>query len=306
MTATGQVAGKKGLFGRRRKPREPFDGKRELVTPEGVDLQLRVGAYAERFAATLLDLLIVGGATLAFSITLMIVGASTKVTWMNEVISIVWLLGMFIGRNFYFFWFEAQPRAATPGKRVLGLRVIAADGGQLTADAVFARNAMREIEVFLPLVFFLSQGQGGVDGVLLGLGAIWSGVFVIFPLFNRDRRRLGDLAAGTMVVKAPKRVLQPDLADTDRTASSGLAFTPAQLDAYGIKELHVLEDVIRAGDRKAMTEVATRIRAKIGWKGPADVADRNFLNAYYAALRGRLESRLLFGRRRKDKFDVDG
>ena len=47
-----------------------------------------------------------------------------------------------------------------------------------------------------------------------------------------------------------------------------------------------------------------RIRAKIGWEGPDDIADRTFLNAYYAALRGRLESRMLFGHRRKDKFDV--
>lgn len=304
MTATGQAT-RKGLFRRRGRARVPFDGRRELVTPEGVDLQLKVGAYAERFAAMLLDFLIVGGTTLGLSIVVMIVAATTKLAWMNEVLIIVWLLGMFIGRNFYFFWFESQPRAATPGKRALGLRVIAADGGRLTADAVFARNAMREIEVFLPAVFFLSQGQG-VDAALITLGAIWSGVFVIFPLFNRERRRLGDLAAGTMVVKAPKRLLQPDLADTERSASAGLAFTPAQLDAYGIKELHVLEDVIRAADRKAMAEVATRIRAKIAWDGPTDIADRTFLNAYYAALRGWLESRLLFGRRRKDKFDTDG
>ncbi|HET6971734.1 MAG TPA: RDD family protein, partial [Phenylobacterium sp.] len=107
-----------------------------------------------------------------------------------------------------------------------------------------------------------------------------------------------------MVVKAPKKVLQPDLADSDRAASGGLSFTHAQLDAYGIKELHVLEDVIRSGDRKALAEVAARIRAKIAWDGPTDVADRTFLNAYYAGLRGRLESRMLFGHRRKDKFDV--
>jgi len=283
--------------------RDPFDGWRELVTPEGVDLRLRVGAYAERFAAMLLDFLILGAVLVAFSILALIVASATKLSWMNEVLGIVWLLGMFIGRNFYFFWFEARPRAATPGKRMMGLRVIAADGGRLTADAVFARNAMREVEVFLPLAFFAAQGEG-VDAALIGLGAIWSGVFVVFPLFNRDRRRLGDLAAGTMVVKAPKRLLQPDLADSERSASRGLAFTSAQLDAYGIKELHVLEDVIRAADRKAMAEVAARIRVKIGWDGPTDIADRTFLNAYYAALRGRLESRLLFGRRRKDKFDV--
>ena len=303
MTAAGQTA-KRRRLPRFTARREPFDGWRELVTPEGVDLRLRVGAYAERFSALLLDFLILGGVMAVLSIAMLIVAAVTKVEWMNQVLFIVWMLGMFIGRNFYFFWFEAQPRAATPGKRAMGLRVIAADGGQLTADAVFARNAMREIEVFLPLTFFFAQGQG-VDAALIGLGAIWSGVFVVFPLFNRDRRRLGDIAAGTLVVKAPKRLLQPDLADTERTASVGLAFSAPQLDAYGIRELHVLEDVIRAGDRKAMAEVSARIRAKIGWEGPADVADRTFLNAYYAALRGRLESRLLFGRRRKDKFDVD-
>jgi len=302
MTATGQAT--KRRLPRLAYKREPFDGWRELVTPEGVDLRLRVGSYGDRFAALLLDLLILGGVLTVFSIVLLVVAAITRVTWMGEVTLVLWLLGMFVGRNFYFFWFEARPRAATPGKRAIGLRVIAADGGQLTADAVFARNAMREVEVFLPLTFVFARGEG-VDAALITLGAIWSGVFVVFPLFNRDRRRLGDLAAGTMVVKAPKRLLQPDLADTERSASTGLVFAPAQLDAYGIKELHVLEDVIRTADRKAMAEVAARIRAKIGWEGPADIADRTFLNAYYAALRGRLESRLLFGRRRKDKFDVD-
>lgn len=282
----------------------PFDGWRELVTPEGVDLRLRVGGYGERFAAMLLDFLILFGGLGVFSIVALIVGSLTELSWMGEALVIVWLLAMFVGRNFYFFWFEAQPRGATPGKRAMGLRVVSADGGWLTADAVFARNAMREIEVFLPLLFLAEQGEA-VDSVVMVLGLVWSGVFALFPLFNRDRRRLGDLAAGTMVVKAPKRVLQPDLADTERTAARGIAFTPAQLDAYGIKELHVLEDVIRAGDRKAMAEVASRIRTKIGWEGASDIADRTFLNAYYAALRGRLESRLLFGRRRADKFDVD-
>jgi uncharacterized RDD family membrane protein YckC len=274
-----------------------------LVTPEGVDLRLKVGAYAERFVAFVLDLMILIGALIVFSLAAIAVAAASRGTWTSEALGVVWLLGLFIGRNFYFLLFEIGPKAATPGKRAMGLRVIAADGGRLTADAVFARNAMREIEVFLPLAFFAARGEG-VDAVLIGLGAIWSGVFVVFPLFNRDRRRLGDLAAGSMVVKAPRKVLQPDLADTERAAARGFAFTPAQLDAYGVKELHVLEDVIRAGDRKAVAEVAARIRAKIAWEGPADIADRTFLNAYYAALRGRLESRLLFGHRRKDKFDV--
>lgn len=279
------------------------EGWRELVTPEGVDLRLKVGAYAERFAALLIDFLILFGCLAAFSLLCLAVFAGTKASWGSEALGVVWLLGVFVGRNFYFVLFEMGPRAATPGKRAMGLRVAAANGGRLTADMVFARNAMREVEVILPLTFFAARGEG-VDAALIGLGAIWSCVFILFPLFNRDRRRMGDLVAGTMVVKAPKTVLKPDLADAERGLAGGLVFTPAQLDAYGIKELHVLEDVIRAADRKSMAEVAGRIRAKIAWDGPTDIADRTFLNAYYAALRGRLESRMLFGRRRKDKFDV--
>ena len=279
----------------------PYDGWRELVTPEGVDLRLKVGSYAERFAALLIDVLILVLGLALFSLLALLAFWAMKGD-SSEFLGVVWLLGMFVGRNFYFLIFEVGPKAATPGKRAMGLRVAAADGGRLTADMVFARNAMREVEVVLPATFFLARGEG-VDAALIGLGALWSLVFVLFPLFNRDRRRMGDLVAGTMVVKAPKKVLQPDLADTERTASQGITFTPAQLDAYGIKELHVLEDVIRAGDRKSMAEVAMRIRGKIGWEGPGDIPDRTFLNAYYAGLRGRLESRMLFGHRLKDKFD---
>jgi hypothetical protein len=49
--------------------------------------------------------------------------------------------------------------------------------------------------------------------------------------------------------------------------------------------------------------VAKRIRAKIGWTEGRDETDRAFLDAYYTALRRKLEAGLLFGRRRKDKFD---
>lgn len=282
------------------------EGWREFVTPEGVDLRLKVGSYAERFAAFAIDMLILLGAMIGFSLFSVGVFWATEASWVGEVVLVAWLLGSFVLRNFYFMWFEGRPRAATPGKRVMGLRVIAADGGRLTADAVFARSAMRELEVFLPLTFFAAQGQVGVDAALIALGAIWSGVFVVFPLFNRDRRRLGDLTAGTLVVKAPKKLLQADLVDDRFAAGHGLTFTPAQLDAYGEKELHVLESVLRAGERRSIAEVATRIRAKIGWEGPTDIADRTFLNAYYAALRGRLEGGLLFGRRRRDKHDRAG
>jgi uncharacterized RDD family membrane protein YckC len=281
----------------------PPRGPRAFVTPEGVDLRLTVAAYTDRAAAFILDLLILAAALVVFTLLAGLAAWGFRRTGIaSEGTMVIWLLGAFLLRNFYFIGFELTPRAATPGKRALGLRVIARDGGRLTADAVFARNAMRELEIFLPATFFLSSGTG-VDADLIALGAIWSGVFVVFPLFNRDRLRLGDLAAGTLVIKAPKAALRPELVQEGPATVGGVAFTEAQIDAYGIKELQVLEQVLRNGDRRTTSEVARRIRAKIAWDGPTDVADRVFLSAYYSALRARLESRALFGHRRKDKFD---
>jgi hypothetical protein len=134
-------------------------------------------------------------------------------------------------------------------------------------------------------------------------GLLWCAVFVLFPLFNRDRLRVGDLVAGTWVVKAPTRKLAPDLVETSRPSVGRFKFTMAQLDAYGVKELHVLEDVLRRYEIKTIALVAARIRLKIGWQAAPDESDGDFLAAYYAALRGRLESRLLLGKRRKDKHD---
>jgi uncharacterized RDD family membrane protein YckC len=274
---------------------------RSLVTPEGVDLKLRLGDAGERASAVLIDLLVMLAALVAFALLagLAMIGSKGK-GW--EVIGTVAVLVFFVLRNLYFVLFELTPGAATPGKRAMGLRVAARNGGRLTADAIFARNAMREIELYLPLSFLATQSdQVGAWVSLAGL--LWCAVFLLFPLFNRDRLRVGDLVAGTWVVKAPTRKLAPDLVETSRPSVGRFRFTMAQLDAYGVKELHVLEDVLRRYETKTIALVAARIRLKIGWNAAPDESDGDFLAAYYAALRGRLESRLLLGKRRKDKFD---
>jgi uncharacterized RDD family membrane protein YckC len=287
---------------------------REFVTPEGVDLRLRIGGAGERAAAFILDavFLIVTLVALTFlavaaSGALAGLGAMGLKNNLSSVMLIVWLLGAFLLRNGYFVLFEFTPRAATPGKRILALRVAARDGGRLTAEAVFARNAMREIEVFLPLSFLLAAGIGAtnpIGGWLVLLGLVWTGGFALFPLFNRDRLRVGDMVAGTWVVKSPREKLSIDLLDAQQAAAGGFAFSVAQAGAYGIKELYVLEDVLRRKDAKTMAAVAERIRAKIGWRKEGDETDETFLAGYYGALRGRLETRLLFGHRRRDKFDA--
>ena len=273
---------------------------RSLVTPEGVDLELRLADVGQRLTALILDELIMGAAFIAATIAV-VLGLFALHANGSEVLLVVWLLAGFAVRNFYFIAFELSARAATPGKRRCGVRVAARNGGRLTADAIFVRNALRELELYIPLgVLFAPTDM--VGGWSKAAATVWCGVFALLPLFNKDRLRAGDILAGTWVVKIPDRRLLRDLAQGGAFETSGIRFTLEQLDAYGIKELQVLEHVLRKFDRKAVTLVAARIREKIGYAQGGE-SDGAFLSAYYAALRQRLEARALLGRRRVDKHD---
>lgn len=277
---------------------------RTLVTPEGAEIRLRLASVAERAGALFIDLAIQWAVMVAIWIAFAYVAAGIGFGQMHVAFAFL-LVFHFVLRNFYFIFFEIGRKAATPGKRALGLRVASRDGGRLTADAVLARNFMREVEIGLPLQFlFMGGDQVGAWIALLGLA--WSGVFMLFPLFNKDKMRVGDLLAGTWVIKAPKAQLMQDIvsAVTSPELGARFAFTPQQVDAYGIHELHVLEDVLRQSAPVVKQQVAARIRAKVGWDPGTGETDLAFLEAYYAALRKRLEQRMLLGERKSDKYDV--
>ncbi|HWT13020.1 MAG TPA: RDD family protein [Allosphingosinicella sp.] len=277
--------------------------RRTLVTPEGIDLQLTLADAGQRVGAFLLDLLIMMTALVLLSIGTLIVIASLGLQGL-EVGAVIWLLGFFLLRNFYFILMEMGPRAATLGKRALGLRVVARSGERLTADRVIARNMMREIEFYLPLSFLsYDASEGTASGLTSLAGLAWTGLFLFFPLFNKDRLRVGDLLAGTWVVNAPKRKLAADSLNIEGPQDR-FRFSEAQLDVYGIYELQTLEQILRDDHADAIATVAATIRRKIA--APDQGFDRDFLVAYYDAMRARMERGLLFGKRREDKFDREG
>jgi len=287
---------------------KPSGSERAFVTPEGVDLRLNIGSAGQRAGAFILDAAIIIAVLVVFTLVVIFTGigaAGAAGLAGAEMMAVIWLVVFFLLRNFYFTAFELSASAATPGKRVMGLRVASRDGGRLRPESVFARNAMRELEVFLPLSLLVARAnEGGVDSWMYLLGFVWGAIFVFFPLFNKDRLRLGDLVGGTWVVRTPRRKLTRDMADDGAPRMAVYDFTPAQIDVYGAKELHVLESVLRQSDRKTRRAVADRIAAKIGWPRDPFDDDRDFLSAYYAALRRRLEEKLLMGVRRRDKHDV--
>jgi len=286
--------------------------RRELITPEGLALNLTIASRGARAGAIILDFILIHVTMLVVTLLLMYLAFGVfGVSGMSaggplELLAVVWLIMMFLFRYAYFLYFELGPRGATPGKRITGIRIAARDGGRLTAEAVIARNLLRDIELFLPLVLVAGAQSG--DGGLAGLAALgWFAIFMTFPFFNRDAMRAGDLVAGTFVVEAPGRRREGAL-DVSRAAlgqeaaqgSHGYRFGEAELAVYGEYELQVLERILRDNRADAMVQVAETICAKIGWTaGRGD--ERAFLEAFYAQLRARLESDLRFGKRKADK-----
>ncbi len=283
---------------------DPGPRLREVVTPEGVPIRFAVALAGDRLGAFLLDFLAIILIVIAVVVPLAVLAARGHIP--GDVVGAVAVLAVFLVRTFYFAFFELSWQGQTPGKRKLRIRAIDARGGPLDAEAIIARNLTRELELFLPVTALFAPQLlfPGAPGWAALAAAAWMLVFGLMPLFNRDRLRVGDLVAGTVVVRSPDAVLLEDLAAA--SAREQFAFGDAQLDVYGIYELQVLENVLRGrgrpGHAEAVRTVAAKVRAKIGWEG-GTVADEPFLEAFYGALRARLEKRLLFGRRRADKHD---
>ena len=299
---------------------EAMRRRRRVVTPEGIPLDFHIAPRGSRIGALVIDLGLIGFAMVAVTLLLLLLlfGAldvppnlldqsETPAARVFQAFAVLWIVAMFLFRNAYFLFFELRPRGATPGKRLAGIRVAARDGGQLTAEAVIARNLLRDIELFLPLVFYAQASQGGDSGAATYAALAWFGVIMAIPFANRDGLRAGDIIAGSWVVEAPRQrlatVLATGSASLDgRSEITGarFRFSEAELAVYGEYELQVLESVLRDSNDQNLVAVAETICRKIGWE-PGHGDERAFLEAYYTQLRGRLEKNMRFGKRKADK-----
>jgi uncharacterized RDD family membrane protein YckC len=279
----------------------PAPGWLRIASGDGVALDLPLAGAANRLGAFLLDSLLLGLAVGAFVIAGALLGLGVGANPMP-----ILLIGTFVLRHGYFVFFEHLWQGATPGKRAAQIRVVSRDGGPLSFGAIVARNVLRDLEIFLPLVAIVAPEEivGDAPWWLWIPGVSWIAIWALMPLLSREGTRIGDLVAGTIVLRLPPMVR---LADEAARGAGGPTFTREQLAIYGEHELETLATVLRDSHQLGLAElgvVARTIAQKIGWTGPEPQQDpERFLRAFYAAQRSALERRLLFGRRKASKHD---
>ncbi len=146
--------------------------ERVILTPEHVPIRLTPAGLGSRFIAVLIDFFVAVSIAMAVARIAQLVLPAGLATAVTTTTSFVIMTG-------YHIWFEVRSQGRTLGKRMAGLRVVDGRGLPITLEQSFVRNIVRVLD-FAPLFY--------------GIGGLVS-------LFDRDRRRLGDLLADTLVVQ---------------------------------------------------------------------------------------------------------
>jgi uncharacterized RDD family membrane protein YckC len=215
-------------------------------TPEGILLELRPAGLCPRFGAFFIDGIIRLSALYMAAIALSFFGALGMAVLLILVFGLEWL---------YPVVFELRPAGATPGKRVFALRVVMDNGLPVTAAAALTRNLLRTAD-FLPFGY---------------------GFAIVSMLLRRDCKRLGDIAAGTIVVHQPQaesrvslRAADPvvpvvPLAQEDQAALIALAARAPRLTPERLDELAALAAVVSGDDGRRGPEVTRRVLGVAQW-----------------------------------------
>jgi uncharacterized RDD family membrane protein YckC len=197
-----------------------LDTTRRVATPEGIELTLHLAGAVPRAMAWAIDLAIRAAIVLAVMALAAQFGQAGWGVVLLTAFFVEWLLPA---------WFEAAWRGQTPGKRAMGLAVLNDDGTPVRWAAALTRNLLRAAD-FLPILY--------------GFG-------LLAMLSNRDFKRLGDLAAGTVVVHQHERAEKAK----DMPAAPPVA-PPVELDLEDQRALLELAERSESLTRERLEELA--------------------------------------------------
>jgi uncharacterized RDD family membrane protein YckC len=167
-----------------------LDATIEIVTPENIAFHYRVAGPFRRWVAYLLDLGVRAVVVVIMAVALTLLALSPG----GGPAIAMFLVSLFVLEWFYGGLFETYMNGQTPGKWIMGIRVLTIDGQPVNGLQAVLRNVLRVVDAS-PL---LSLQVFGADIPWYGLPTFMAGLVAMS--LNRRFQRLGDLVCGTMVV----------------------------------------------------------------------------------------------------------
>jgi len=210
-----------------------FDTARDFETPEGIDLQLHVAGPVVRALAWSLDALIRLGIYIACGMVL---------SFLGEFGTGLLLICVFLLEWFYPVLFEVLRNGATPGKRSFGLRVVNDNGTPVSWSASITRNLLRAAD-FAPVFYGF------------GLAAM---------ILSSDFKRLGDMAAGTLVIYASA---DTGATDIPQATASNLPVPLTIIEQRAILDFAERSQLLSSQRREELADVLSELSGETGAAG---------------------------------------
>jgi len=186
-----------------------------IETPENVELQRRLAGIGSRFIAGFLDNLLIALMYLVLFILLLVVGINVADVGISST-SEIWLFAILILIAFAIYWgyfvlFEMWTNGQSPGKKYVKIRVVQVEGGGISFSSIAIRNLLRVVDAI---------GFYAIAGIVM--------------FITKKVQRLGDLAAGTVVVSEELPNYSSRYGQKKQILDNE-AITSAALEATGLK-----------------------------------------------------------------------
>jgi len=261
-----------------------LDGQHAVLTPEYVEFDFVLAGLSSRMLAWLIDTIVIIGIVLVTSIVISIAGAA-----LPGFASALTMIAYFLVDWGYFILLEAIWSGQTLGKKALGLRVIQESGVRIGFLQAVLRNLTRPIDR-LPTV--IPQAA-----YLVGPALYFVGGSVAF--LSKSHQRLGDMLAGTVVVrerrlKIPASLARPDVELTllqDPTFRARVARLSAEEEALIFAAALRREELGMEARLSLFQTLAQRLQDDADFHKPPHLSDEKLVLLIAAALVARNSER---------------